>query len=435
MNAAPPSIRRRLSESVLMLTVVWALLTSLVVGLAVQHEVNELLDDTLQASADVLAELIGERVVLGPSDTAGVVGTPAAGKGELTDKHFAWQLVGPGGALLLRSPLAPAQAWVTQPVKGFAEATGQWRIYGRAVGERMLYVAQTQAEREEAWLEAGLVSAGVAALVGALCALWLRARVGRELRPLADLSAAIRHHDPLSPGATLPHPAREELLPIRDAIEALGRRLARRVANERAFSAHAAHALRTPLAGMDAQLAVALRESPPALHPRLLRTRAAAGRLSRVVTALLTLFRSGVDLQWQTVDVAALLGRLPVEGLQWQVSGGPTVQADPDLLAAALINLLDNALRHGGHQVQIDIGPGANGEGACISLRDDGPGITPVHFTALQDALQAQDYEGHMGLGLMLADMVARAHGGHVMLLPQASGFTVELWLGGNPAE
>ena len=433
MTPAPPSIRRRLSQSVLMMTLMWALLTSLAVGLAVQHEVDELLDDTLQASADVLAELIGELVVAGPTDTAGVVGAPATGAGDLADKHLAWQLIGPGGALLLRSPLAPVQVWASQPVKGFTEVARRWRIYGRPVGERMLYVAQTQAERKKALLEAGLVSAGVAVLVGALCALWLRARVRRELRPLADLSAAISHHDPLAPGATLPHPEREELLPIRDAIEALGRRLARRVANERAFSAHAAHALSTPLAGMDAQLAVALRERPPALRPRLLRTRAAAGRLGRVVTALLTLFRSGVDLQWQTVDVAALLARLPVEGLQWQISGGPTVQADPDLLAAALINLLDNALRHGGRQVMINIRPGPGGDGACISLRDDGQGITPVRFTELQDALQAQDYEGRMGLGLMMADMVARAHGGHVLLLPQTDGFTVELWLGKLP--
>ncbi|MBK9362956.1 MAG: hypothetical protein IPM99_18555 [Rubrivivax sp.] len=60
---------------------------------------------------------------------------------------------------------------------------------------------------------------------------------------------------------------------MHDAIEALGERLARRVANERAFGAHSAHALRTPLAGIDLQLAVAEREAPPALQPRLARAR------------------------------------------------------------------------------------------------------------------------------------------------------------------
>ena len=80
---------------------------------------------------------------------------------------------------------------------------------------------------------------------------------------------------------------------MHDAISALGERLARRVANERAFSAHAAHALRTPLAGIDTQLAVAQREAPASLQPRLARVREAAGRLTRVVSALLALFRSG----------------------------------------------------------------------------------------------------------------------------------------------
>jgi len=416
-NSSLPSIRRRLSSTVLVLTLLGTLLSSLAGGWIVRREVNELLDDTLQASADVLAELLGTQVRGSPAGPAVTVSGPAA------DKHFAWQLVGPDGRLALRSGLAPQQPWLTQPQVGFSDLGETWRVFGRPLGEAMLYVAQTGNERREARLEVGVASSVMAALVAVLCALWLRARVRRELRPLEHLSLAIQRHDPLAPGASLARPEREELLPIRDAIEALGQRLARRVANERAFTAHAAHALRTPLAGMDAQLALALRESPPELQPRLLRTRQAAGRLRRVVTALLTLFRSGVDLQWQSVDVAALLARLPVEGLQLDVQGEPQLRADPDLLAAALINLLDNALRHGGRQVRVEIRPG------CIALQDDGPGVPPERLQAMQAALRAQDYEGHMGLGLMLADMVARAHGGRLQLVAAERGFAIELWL------
>ena len=216
---------------------------------------------------------------------------------------------------------------------------------------------------------------------------------------------------------------------MRDAIEELGQRLARRVANERAFSAHAAHALRTPLAGMDAQLAVALREAGPEVQPRLLRTREAAARLRRVVTALLTLFRSGVDLQWQPVDVAALLLRLPVDGLELALQSEASVHADPDLLAAALINLLDNALRHGARHVNVEL------EDQRIRLLDDGRGVGPERLAELQQALAEQQYEGRMGLGLMLADMVARAHGGSLVLLARQGGFGVELHLGPPPRD
>ena len=68
-------------------------------------------------------------------------------------------------------------------------------------------------------------------------------------------------------------------------------------------------------------------------------------------------------------------------------------------------------------------------------MSDNGQGVAPERLVALQTALETQAYEGQMGLGLMLADLVARAHGGGVRLWPQAAGFAVELRLGEPPAE
>lgn len=429
MSGPLPSIRGRLSRLVLLLALLWALLATALVWLAVREEVRELLDETLQDSADVLAEVL-EAGTLPAGDAPRVVAasTPS--------DHFAWQLVDADGRVRMRSALAPADAWHARPTQGLAGVGNQWHSYGRPLGTAMLYVAQTGDERRETMAAVGLATAGTALAVGLLCLWLLRARVARELLPLTAFSAALHEHDPLAADAAhgaLPAATRAELAPMHDAIEALGQRLARRLASERAFSAHAAHALRTPLAGIDAQLAVALREAPPALQPRLLRTREAAGRLGRVVAALLTLFRSGVDLQWQSVDVAALLARIPVEGLVIELPrevSVPHVMADPDLLAAALINLVDNALRHGARRLRVEI------DGAtCVRLLDDGKGLPPERVAALREALAAQRYEGQMGLGLMLADIVARAHGGVLVLLAPAAGFGVELRLGAAPAE
>lgn len=212
------------------------------------------------------------------------------------------------------------------------------------------------------------------------------------------------------------------------AIVDLGQRLAQRVASERAFSAHAAHALRTPLAGMDAQLAVALRECPPELMPRLKLTREAAGRLRRVVTALLTMFRSGGDVHWQPVELDALMERLPVDGLAITVAASAPLQADPDLLAAALMNLLDNAVRHQARTVQVTVA--VDEAGATITLQDDGSGLEATQRQAMQAALDAQQYEGQVGLGLLLADRVARAHHGSLTLLDSAQGCRVQVRLG-----
>ena len=71
-----------------------------------------------------------------------------------------------------------------------------------------------------------------------------------------------------------------------------------------------------------------------------------------------------------------------------------------------------------------------------LRLVDDGPGIDPVRLQALQQALDTQAYEGRTGLGLMLADLVARAHGGRLRLgpSPYGSGLAVTLTLS-EPAD
>jgi signal transduction histidine kinase len=301
-------------------------------------------------------------------------------------------------------------------------------VFGAAMGSngRMLYVAHAQAERSEARNSVSIGAALAALSIGLLGMWWLRLRVRQELRPLDRLAETLVGHDPLDRGQDLGAAERAELVPVHAAIDELGRRLGRRVAHERAFSAHAAHALRTPLAGMDAQLAVALRECPPALRQRLQRVRDASGRLQRVVQALLDLFRAGGEAQRTSVDLKALLTHLPVVGLEVSLAGaGATLWADPDLLAAALANLLDNARRHGAKRVRVQ--PAG---GNALRLHDDGPGLAAERLQALRQALALQDYDGPTGLGLMLADLVARAHGGALVLPEAAGGFVVELALG-----
>lgn len=431
MAARLSSIRARLSLTLIGLWLLWGLVVSAGVWLVVLHEVEELLDDTLQASAEVLSGLLDRGTLSAAVGSGGLVASLGHGPEE---GRFAWQVVGAGSQVLLRSARAPERALMPLATYGFADAHDDWRVYGIRFGggERVLYVAQTRTERREAQAEVALTTVGVALCVGVLAAAGIGLRIRRELSPLQDLTESLAHYEPLVPGARLPEATRRELVPIREAIEQLGARLARRVANERAFSAHAAHALRTPLAGLDAQLAVALRESPPQLKPRLDRMRQATGRLTRVVAALLALFRSGVELRWEGVDVKQLLARLPVDGLEVVVESPPdrgVLSADPDLLTAALLNLIDNAVRHGALVLRVSV------QGQSLLLRDDGRGVSAERLAELQDALQTQAYEGRMGLGLMLADLVARAHGGKLLLQAQPAGFAVELRLGEPPAQ
>src|SRR5690606_822825 len=54
-----------------------------------------------------------------------------------------------------------------------------------------------------------------------------------------------------------------------------------------------------------------------------------------------------------------------------------SVYADSDLIASALANLIDNALKYATQAVHIDVSAGTSSN-ACITIKDDGPGV-PSH--------------------------------------------------------
>lgn len=425
-QAAAPSIASRLGRALALWALVWGAAVGIAVWLAAASEVDELLDQGLMSSAALLSALPGSLGVAqasaGPGPAGSVTGTGtganddaagAAARPDALPKNFAWQLVASDGRLLQRSSLAPAQPWHATPRAGFSNQDG-WRLYGLAVpaGDgptHTLYAAQTRSERSEVRAEVGLSAALSALAVGLLGQIWLRARVRAELQPLQRLTDRLGQLD-FGAGdsqARLGVAERRELAPVHAAVDGLMTRLSGRIGNERAFTAHAAHALRTPLAGIDAQLALALRDASPQLGVRLQRVRDAAGRLQGVVAALLGLFRAGTALDRVPVSLPDLLARLPTASL-----------------AVALMNLLDNSQRHGASQAHVCLTAAQT-----LRVHDDGPGVDVAQRQRLQQAMDQQAYEGHTGLGMMLADRVARAHGGSVVLSEVRSGFAVELKL------
>ena len=425
MNALP-SIRQRLLRALLWWSVLGALGIAAAVWVAVQKEVTELLDETLQSAAVVLSGPLAQSTADGQD--AALVKTPRP-SGASTPEQFAWQVVryaaDNSAQVLQASQSAPALALFGVPLRGFGDVPA-WRVYGLPLGNdgRMLYVAQTVAERGEAQLEVALSAAAASLALALLAHFWLRAKITQELQPLQNLAAQLQAFDPMNPKAALGLAERQELQAVHHAIDALGQRLARRLANERAFSAHAAHALRTPLAGIDAQLAVALRECPPDMLARLQQIRTASSRLQRVVASLLSLFRSGVELQRESVALPDWLARLAPAGLVLHIDAGMAVQADADLLAAALLNVLDNAQRHGAKSITVTLP-----QPQTLRLHNDGASVSAARRMALEQALHSQRYDGVTGLGLMLADIVARAHGGGLNLPEVATGFAIEMHL------
>ena len=428
-SARLPSLQRELIRSLTVVSIGWLAAVVVAVAVGVRHEVDDLMDGALQEAAEVLYGMLA----LGAPELPRLPDAtlPAPPHGE----QLIWQIVDERQQVVLRSTGAPATPVLATFKPGFSDAPTQWRVYAMPLpraGEN-LYVGQRSGDRTQSRYESVVFVAASALVVGLLCAWWMRQRVMQTINPLQEMSQQVKQYDPMRPETGLPAPTREELVDIRDAITDLGQRLARRIGSERAFSAHAAHALRTPLAGMEAQLAVALQESTEAARPRLERTRQAVHRLKRVVTSLLALFRSGEELVKRDIDVEELMQLLPVESLNVRVQADSRVYGDINLLAAALANLLDNAVRYGARNCLVTCH--SDDVRQILTVTDDGPGVTPERRAAMQASLDQQEDNDSFGIGLKLAALVARAHEGRLILeepSPGTTGFSVSLVLWDN---
>lgn len=422
-----PSIRSRVTRTLLWMSLCSCVLMGAVVWWIVGHEIDELMDQGLRESAEIIHNVLANQP---PAPAHSTLPLPHTDY----EEHLVWQIIdSQRGQVLARSHKAPTSALHPRPMAHTTHsADGEWRIVTLGLQHsptRFLLVAQSESERYDARTESLVYTLVSALLAGGVGILLLSLRLRQELQPLQQLSQAVQHYDPLQPATDLASAERAELEPITQAVRELGQRLAQRFRSERAFTAHAAHALRTPLAGIDAQLAIALKEAPPSLQPRLNRARQGSQRLSRVMQALLTMFRSGTEPQWQAVPLSVLLAPWPHDGLAIVAKGDPTLHADPDLLAAVLMNLLDNARQHGATQVQLRAASPPDGQ-QTLHLHDNGPGCPAATLQRLRQALQQHDYTpgtGLSGLGLMLADLVLQAHGGSVALPNVNTGFAVLL--------
>ena len=100
------------------------------------------------------------------------------------------------------------------------------------------------------------------------------------------------------------------------------------------------------------------------------------------------------------------------------------IDGDAVALGRLLDNLIGNALHHGAQP--IDIALRRDGDHAILDVADHGPGIAPARrqealrpFARLDDA---RTRTGNVGLGLALADSIARVHGGTLQLLEATEG-------------
>jgi two-component system, OmpR family, sensor histidine kinase MtrB len=311
----------------------------------------------------------------------------------------------------------------------------RYLIVGGPSGDTQLYFFFSE---QKIWHELAdlrnilLIGVGVLVMLATLIG-WALAR--RTLRPIAQASGAARS---LAEGlleTRLPVEGKDEFgvwaqsfNEMAAALESKISALSAAQARERRFTADVAHELRTPLTALvgEASLLAEHLDAMPAQSRRPAELLIAdVRRLRRLVDDLMEISRldSGVEsVRAESVDVGALVvGAVRSRGWDGQVRLDATsvrVTSDPRRLERIVVNLVDNALTHGGSGVTVHVG--RDGSGAVVEVADRGPGIAAEHLEQLFDRFYKADPSraGHgTGLGLAIAQENAR-------LL----GTTIEAW-------
>ncbi|MEP9348524.1 ATP-binding protein [Xanthobacter sp. KR7-225] len=216
-----------------------------------------------------------------------------------------------------------------------------------------------------------------------------------------------------------------------------------------------AHDLKTPLTRLRNRAEEALRTAATEAQWRraLEDTIEESDALIRTFDALLMIARaeagqarasmSDVDLAQITENVSELYEPLADEkGLDLEVEAAPVVvHGVRELLAQALSNLVDNAIKYAapqdGARRRIAVRLAREGGEAVLSVADQGPGIPAGERGRVVERfvrLEASRTRPGSGLGLALVAAVAHLHGGSLVLSDNEPGLVATLRLPAKPA-
>jgi len=320
----------------------------------------------------------------------------------------------------------------------------------RSDGENAAYVVGyfrdlEQAEVAEIVRTYALVAAAVLLLV-ALGA-WLTA--GRLLRPVRRLRDTARDISDTDLTRRIEVTGNDDLSDLAHTFNAMLDRLENSFALQRSFLDDAGHELRTPLTIVRGHLEVADTGNAEDMAATRALVLDELDRMGRLVDDLIVLAKSGQPdfVRHTDVDAAALTDHVldKVRALgdrRWVLDARAeaVVEADPQRLTQALVQLATNAVQHTHTGDEIGVGSAVHDGRIGWWVRDTGPGVQRADanriFDRFQRGHQARGHDGS-GLGLSIVRAIAVAHGGDVLLHSEpglGATFTLVVPLAGSPA-
>jgi len=411
------------------------------------REVQSVLDARLQASARMVSSLMDKLPTAHPdASLAQMRPLEKQASGSLVcEISLARDTALP--TLLARTTGSPGLMHA-RPGYGTYEIGGTaWRVY--VLQRDSVRIATAEPENVRRGLLWDFAMSGgvpfLAAVIGSLAILWLA--IDRGLAPLERVRLLLAQR---GPGDTSPLPAivaPSELRPLISTVRHLLVRVQEAIQRERQFSDDAAHELRTPLTAIKTNIQVALlgirSNAPlPLVERSMDNAEAGASRLQGTLESLLLLARleTGDDesvkyetdfigiLQQTVRELGSLMGamdRIVVSPLPFSAC----VNVPPALLASAIRNLLENALRHAPRDTQVHTGiEPVSDRWVRLFVVDNGPGLSPDQLARATDRFwRCNPSSEGSGLGLAIVKAIAAAYGGKLTLQSPSTGLTA--WL------
>ncbi|MGY6151284.1 ATP-binding protein [Paraburkholderia graminis] len=458
------SIRRRLMLLVLgSIAAVWAIALASSYREAT-HEVGEWEEARLAEVAQVLAlldranlaTLANAHIDVREEERGGATSASENDDDDSLPRDALFQVRTRDGDVIAGSPaLRALGAWDlplpavtgTQDVVLGGQTYHSFTLRGTALGHTVRVFEQANTRSD---LVSGVASriARPALIALPVLALLVWFSIGWSLAPLRVLSDAIRsrHINRLEPVEIGDAPT--EVRPLVDALNLLLSRLHHSLERERAFTADAAHELKTPLAAIKVQAQVALAEPDPA-RQRLAMERVVQGvdRSARLAEQLLLLARLDMHEKLSKAPLApgslakdavlANAGNLQQKNMRAMLDCDmqAKIDAEPVLIGILFDNLVDNAIKYGSEGGNLEISVKRAHEPldnrVVVTVRDDGPGVASADVARLTSRFfrATGNQATGSGLGLSIVARIAEHFGATVRFGPgfESRGLAVEV--------
>jgi len=252
-------------------------------------------------------------------------------------------------------------------------------------------------------------------------------------RPLEKITATaeeINEAKDLSGRINLPETG-DEFSRLAENFDNMFERLERSFEAEKQFTADASHELRTPVAIIKSACEYAEKydETQEDHKETISMIHRQADKMAVLIHQLLSMTRmeQGTEkLNFKDVDLAELTETV-VKEQKWSadriklnVQKNVMINADADLLARLLRNLVENSLKYGLPDGDISIGVSETKDEALLAVQDQGEGISDEHIDKIwqrfyqADSSRNSDINSGTGLGLSIVQQIAKLHKGYM---------------------